>query len=203
MSTGADWAGGAARLLVVCTANQCRSPMGEVLFRRALAARGVPAVVASAGSMRGGVVASAGSVRAMARRELDLSAHRSHQLDVAEVAGADLIVCMGRRHAREVVVLHPPAWPRTFTLRELVRRGSLVGPRHPGQTLAGWLDVVGDGRSRSALLADDPTDDIADPIGGPESAYEATAVLLDDLVDRAVALAFPAAAGPTGPAAAD
>lgn len=194
MPTGADSGERAVRLLVVCTANQCRSPMGEALFRRALAARGVPAVVASAGSMRGGVVASAGSVRAMARRGLDLSAHRSRQLDGALVGGADLVVTMGRRHAREVVVLHPPAWPHTFTLRELVRRATAVGPRRPGQTLAGWLEVVGHGRVRSALLAEDPADDIADPIGGPESAYEATAVILDDLVDRAVALAFPAAA---------
>jgi len=184
-----------ARLVAVCTANQCRSPMVEVLLRHALEARGVGAQVSSAGSLRGGVPASPGSVKAMARRGLDLDAHESHQLTAEDLASADLVVCMARRHAREAVVLHPPAWPRTFTLKELVRRGEAVGARGPGQSLEAWLTTLGVGRTRSGLLADDPVDDVADPIGGPDSAYEATAVLLEDLVGRAVDLAFPAAPG--------
>lgn len=180
------------RLLVVCTANQCRSPMAEALLRRALAERGVPAAVRSAGGMRGGTPASSGSVQAMARRGLDLGAHRSHELSVADLAEADLVVCMARRHAREVVVLHPPSWPRTFTLKELVRRGEAAGRRAPGEALDAWLVGLGVGRTRSGLLADDPVDDVADPIGGPDAAYEATAALLEDLVARAVDLAFPA-----------
>ncbi len=183
-----------ARLVAVCTANQCRSPMVEVLLRRALEVRGAAAHVSSAGSLRGGVAASPGSVKAMARRGLVLDAHESHQLTAADLASADLVLCMARRHAREAVVLHPPAWPRTFTLKELVRRGEAVGPRGAGQSLEAWLDSLGVGRTRGGLLADDPADDVADPIGGPDSAYEATAVLLEDLVGRAVDLAFPVTA---------
>jgi protein-tyrosine-phosphatase len=52
------------QILTLCTANQCRSPMAEVLLQRALDQRGVLATVASAGSMRGGVPVSDGSVRA-------------------------------------------------------------------------------------------------------------------------------------------
>lgn len=165
--------------------------MAEVLLQRALRERGIPATVTSAGAMRGDVPASEGSVEAMARRGLDLGAHRSHQLTADDLAGADLVLCMARRHSREAVVLHPPAWPRTFTLKELVRRGEALGPRRAGQPLDTWLAEVGEGRTRSALLADDPLDDVADPIGGPDSAYEATAVLLEDLVTRTVALTFP------------
>lgn len=180
------------RVLCVCTANQCRSPMAEVLLRRALEERGVDAHVASAGSLDGGVAASGGSVRAMAARRLDLSAHRSRRMTADDVAAADLVVCMARRHAREAVVLHPPAWPRTFTLKDLVRRGGAVGARQPGQPLDAWLAAVGAGRTRADLLSDDGRDDVADPVGGPDRAYEATAVLLDDLVGRLVDLAFPA-----------
>lgn len=179
------------RILTLCTANQCRSPMAEVLLRRALESRGVAVEVLSAGSLQDGVVASGGSVRAMARRGLVLDDHRSHRMTAHDVAAADLVLCMARRHAREAVVLHPPAWPRTFTLKELVRRGEALGPRRPGQRLHGWLGELGRDRQRAALLSDDPLDDIVDPMGGPDSAYEATADLLEDLVERAMALAFP------------
>jgi protein-tyrosine phosphatase len=165
--------------------------MAEALLRRALAGRGVAAVVTSAGSYPGGVAASPGSVDAMARRGLDLRGHRSRTLDAGALAAADLVVCMARRHCREVVAGHPRAWPRTFTLRELVRRGERRGPRRPGEPLAAWLDALGEGRTRAGLLADHPDDDVADPIGGPASGYEATARVLEDLVARAVDLAFP------------
>ena len=183
--------GSHASVLVLCTANQCRSPMAEVLLRRALAARGADVDVRSAGMMAGGAPASGGSVRVMSARGLDLAGHRSHHMTVAEVAAADLVIAMARVHAREAVVLHPPAWPRTFTLKDLVRRGERVGARLPEEPLAAWLERVGAGRTRADLLGRDPADDVADPIGGPDRAYESTAALLEDLVERAVDLAFP------------
>lgn len=178
-------------MLVVCTANQCRSPMAEALLRRRCADAGLAVGVSSAGSMPGGRPAAPGSVRAMARRGVDLAGHRSRALEAGEVARADLVLCMARRHCLEVVVLHPPAWPRTFTLRELVRRGEAAGPRRAGQPLDGWLGALGAGRVRADLLAEDGADDIADPMGGPDAGYEATAALLEDLVARFVVLAFP------------
>jgi protein-tyrosine phosphatase len=165
--------------------------MAEALFRRAIADRGISAAVGSAGSLTGGAPAAAGSVQVMAQRGLDLRAHRSRRATAADVAGADLVLGMGRSHCREAVVLHPPAWPYTFTLRELVRRGDATGPRRPGQPLEEWLAALGRGRTRTALLGEDAGDDIADPMGGPIPAYQATAVLLGDLVDRAVTLVFP------------
>ncbi len=183
------------QILTLCTANQCRSPMAELLLQRALDQRGVPATVTSAGSLPGGVPVSGGSVRAMAQRDLDLNGRRSRTLTGDEVAAADLILCMARSHARTAVVLSPPAWPRTFTLKELVRRGEALGARETAEPLHGWLERLGRGRGRTSLLGADPNDDVADPMGGPDSAYEATAALLDDLVGRAVAVAFPTAAG--------
>ena len=53
--------GGSARtynppidVLLLCTANQCRSPMAEVLLRHHLAAAGIEATVSSAGLYEGG-----------------------------------------------------------------------------------------------------------------------------------------------------
>lgn len=164
-------------VLVVCTANQCRSPMAQALLRRRL-----PWLeVSSAGSLPGGRPASAGSVRAMASRGLVLDDHVSRTLDPEMVESADLVVCMARGHLRDVVVTVPAALPKTFTLRELVRRGEAVGP---ASSLAGWLALLGEGRRASDLLGDDPNDDIADPIGGPDVEYERTAAQLEDLVER-------------------
>lgn len=178
-------------VLVLCTANQCRSPMAEVLLRDRLIAAGVGAVVRSAGDLPGGVGASGGSVRAMATRGLDLSAHRSQSLRPDLVSSADLVVAMARRHLRSAVAMVPDAWGRTFTLKELVRRAAAAGPRRPGQPFAAWLAEVHEGRDRASLLGDDPADDISDPMGGPDHHYEATAVELGELLDALVALGFP------------
>ena len=164
--------------------------MAQVLLQHRLDGLGVQARVHSAGELRGGVAASAGSVRAMAARGLDLGAHRSRTMTADQLRGADLVIGMARRHVREAVLAAPEAWPRTFTLKELVRRGEQAGPRPPGEPLETWLARVGVGRRPSDLLGDGPGDDVADPIGSPDPVYERTAAELCDLVDRLVELAF-------------
>ncbi len=170
--------------------------MAEALLRHRLDQLGVDAVVSSAGELPGGVPAEGGSVRAMAARGLDLGRHRSRAFTAEHLGRADLVLGMARRHVREAVLLEPQAWPRTFTLKELVRRGEAAAPRQAGQSLAAWLALVHVGRRTSDLLGDDPLDDIEDPIGARDHVYEATAVELDDLVERLVTLAFAADADP-------
>ncbi len=175
--------------------------MAEALLRAALRRRGVDAAVSSAGLFRGGVPASPGSVRAMARRGLDLDAHRSRTVNGDLLGAADLVLGMARLHVREAVVAVPEVWPRAFTLKELVRRGEAAGPRDPEQPLASWLEQVHEGRRRADLLGDDPEDDVADPVGGPDRLYLATAEELEELVERLVIVAFPAVTAdePAGP----
>jgi protein-tyrosine phosphatase len=181
-------------VLFVCTANRCRSPMAEALLRRELAARGIDDVeVTSSGRLQADHPASEGAVRVMAARGIDLAAHRSGSTTKARVERADLVIGMAREHVREVVAAAPTAFPRTFTLRELVRRGEALGPRAAGQSLESWLVLLGAGRRAADLLGESAEDDIADPIGGPDAAYEATAGQLSDLVERLCALAFPTA----------
>lgn len=110
------------------------------------------------------------------------------------VTGADLVIAMAREHAREAVVLDERALAKTFTLKELVRLGSQVGPRPPDEPLSDWLTRVAAQRSPRDLLGvgHDDRFDVADPVGMGPPEYEATAALLDDLLGQVVSVAWPA-----------
>lgn len=169
-------------IVVLCSANQCRSPMAQALLLRRLATLNAPVTVGSAGLLQDGDPPPAEVVSVMAGYGLDVTPHRSHRVTAADLAQADLILGMAREHIRHAVVLAPPSWPRAFTLKELLRRGKKTGPRMPGEPLAEWLSRVHEGRTHAALLGDSPLDDVADPVGGPPQAYAVTAALLDELV---------------------
>jgi protein-tyrosine phosphatase len=181
-------------VLVVCTANQCRSPIAAALLRRALEGRDVTVVDAGFGAA--GFPATSPTIDAAALVDLDLSAHASTTLDADAVADADLILTMERAHVREIVVENGAAWPKTFTLKELARRGEEVGPRPPGEPLADWLAMVHDGRSRTDLLGASPLDDVADPTTDRRVDHAGTTQELLELVDEISALVWPPAAGP-------
>jgi protein-tyrosine phosphatase len=158
--------------------------MAEVLLRDRLDGLGVDARVSSAGLLQSGQPASAHGVDILRGRGLDMTTHRSRTMTREILSSADLLLGMAREHVREAVVLDPGLWPRTFTLKELVRRGEMTGPRRPGEPLRDWLARVGQGRRVADLTGSSPDDDVADPIGGPRKAYERTAEELDDLTAR-------------------
>ena len=165
--------------------------MAAALFAGRAAGRIEQPTVPSAGLGAAGLPVPAEVADVMAVRGLDVSGHRSATLTESMVASADLVVCMSLRHVQEAVLLQPSAWKRTFRLKELVKRGELVGPRLPGQDVASWIRAAQGDRPRSALVHVSPVDDVADPYGGPIEAYEAAAVELEDLTSRLVALLWP------------
>ena len=170
--------------------------MAEVLLRHRFAELGVDARVASAGLLRPGQPASEHGVDILRGRGLDLTTHRSRAMTREVLRSSDLILAMAREHVREAVVLDPSLWPRTFTLKELVRRGEMAGPRRAGEALDDWLARVGQGRRIADLTGTSPDDDVADPYGGPRPAYERTVAELDSLIDRLVTVAFAGALAP-------
>lgn len=162
--------------------------MAEALLRRQLAERGIGASVCSAGILGDGERPPPEAISAMAAYGLDTGSHRSHQVAVADLIHADLVIAMARAHVRHAVVMLPEVWLRAFTLKEMVRRGEAIGARPASEPLAGWLARVHAARDRRSLLGDDLDDDVADPIGGPPRAYTDCAALLDRLVTRLGAL---------------
>ncbi|MGH9021907.1 MAG: hypothetical protein ACRDV9_02195 [Acidimicrobiia bacterium] len=172
----------------MCTGNICRSPMAEVLLAARLKALGEVATVRSAGMLGPGREASPSGVAVMAARGLDTAPHRSRRVDSQMLAAADLVVGLAREHVRHVVVERRDVWSRAFALKEIVRRGERVGPRPAPQPLREWLARLHAGRLTADLLGQSDDDDVADPIGQPLAAYEATAVELDGLTRRLAAL---------------
>jgi protein-tyrosine phosphatase len=175
---------GGRGVLVLCTANLCRSPMAAALLARRLIGLGLAVPVSSAGMFCAGSPALPEVVSVMAAYGLDISFHRSRKVDAACLRGAGLVLGMGRENLRHAVVTLPDVWPRAFTVKELIRRGEQIGPRRVGEPLAGWLSRAHAGRDRVSLLGESPDDDVADPVGGPWQGFADTAALLDRLVDR-------------------
>jgi protein-tyrosine phosphatase len=155
------------RILVVCTANRCRSPVAEALLWRALVLEGVPAVVRSAGFLDPGHPVDETTRKVMAERGIDLSGHRSTKVSEELVKWADLILTMERRHARELVVMAGPDLP-VFTVRGF---RSVVAELDEMTPVT--LRRLGTNREPGALVGSDTDDDVADPIGRPAAAHRA------------------------------
>jgi protein-tyrosine phosphatase len=181
--------------LFVCTANICRSPMAAALFAEQIEHLAGPVEVSSAGISATGQLADRAVphevLEVMAPYGIDLSAHRSQVLTQPMLEGADLIIGMSRRHVQEAVLMDPPSWPKSFMLKELVRRGAELGPRRADQGFRSWIDLVHGDRTRQSLAQRSPVDDIEDPYGRPLAAYRSTAHELAELTAGLALLLWP------------
>ena len=170
---------------MVCTSNQCRSPMAAALLANELSASGVKAVIRSVGvHARVGASATAEAVAVMRERGLDISEHRSRLLDARHVRAADLVLGMAREHIRDAVVLDATALNRSFTLKELVHRAE--GHPRRDAPLSAYMAALTSQRDVDELLGSSEAHDIADPIGQPVTEYRVTAQELEDLTHRLV-----------------
>ena len=128
------------------------------------------------------------TIRALMPRGIDLNHHRSRAIGPS-IRLADLILTATNQQVREVVAYEQRLWPRTFTLRDLVRRGE-TQPRNEHEGLSSWLQRVGQSRTRTELLFDGGPDDVADPTGGTLGDHLALATELNGLLARLSDLAF-------------
>lgn len=178
------------RLLVVCTANVCRSPVAERLLSREFGGvvdiDGETWVVTSAGTGQHTAELDRNTVAAADDIGINLRTHKSRWLnrEILSTDGADLVVAMARRHLPTIVELDPAAWPRTFTLKELARRAFALDAPTPAEGFAGWLGRMAAERQARDVLKPDPRDDIADPYGLPKRHHVTMVAEVQQEVER-------------------
>lgn len=105
------------RVLFVCTANICRSPMAECILDALAQDRGFEVRTSSAGT-----AALVGEpMDPSARRVLEEvgiypNGHRARQVDAGMLEASDLVLAMTPEHARALLRLSPEAADRVYTL---------------------------------------------------------------------------------------
>lgn len=112
-------------ILIVCTANICRSPVAAAMLQERLkqAGYGPEWRVSSAGTWaqvkRG---PSQYSLQVAAERGLDISQHRAEMIEAAHLQEADLVLCMESGHVEALRAEFPAYARKIFLFAEMVGR---------------------------------------------------------------------------------
>ena len=158
-------------VLVLCTANICRSPAGEAVLRALLGPTADVTVVSAGLSAR---VGEPLDPRMAAALDVPLPGFRARQVTPAMVAAADLVLTMTRDHRATLLGQVPTALRRTFTVRELAALAALAAERgqvtgsSPAERLASLAVAAPRLRSQRTPGADD---DVEDPYGRASEAH--------------------------------
>lgn len=165
------------RVLLVCTANLCRSPMAQFLLDSALSSiwtgRGRWAVTSA------GVIAHDGrpmhrrAAQALEEIDLDGSQFRTQRLRLPLVQSADLILTATREHRAEVARMQPVALKRLFTINQfayLLAHAAAV-PQAPSAGEAGRALIEAAIAVRGQVASRTSEDDLADPVNRPMRAF--------------------------------
>jgi protein-tyrosine phosphatase len=187
---------GMVDVLFVCTGNLCRSPSAALFLRQQLGDAASGVTVHSAGTVRAGARIPRALLLEGRDLGIDLADHLPRKVDPDMIRSADLVVGLTRQHLRETVIAVPSSFPRTFTLREIVRRGVHTGPRGAAEDLDTWLTRLHDGRRRNDLAGERPDDDIMDPMGGTRQDYRQMLTDVSGLTETLRNLAWPMATPP-------
>jgi len=173
--------------------------MAEALLGARIAERELPAAVGSAGLLEGGRERPPEVTAVLAKRGVALPDQLSRQLLQGDLQRADLVLGM-ERGARS-----PRGASRARSLASdvhLERAGpsrSRTRLKATGRVARRVAGESHEGRDRPDMLGDSLLDDVADPYGGPSSAYEAAVIEIEDLVDRLVSLLWPISGAPHRP----
>lgn len=169
------------RILFVCAANHCRSPMAEYLLRQQAMEADVPWLIGSAGTEAlpdqpvHPLVAEL-----LAARGLDTSSFRSRALSPELLKQQNLVLTMTDSLRSEVIQAEPRVASRTFTLRQLSHLLLAATPAAEAASHQRGPDLLRRaqrGRTLTQPLQDDR--DIADPMGRPLAAFEQCLADLD------------------------
>ncbi len=111
-------------IIVVCTANICRSPMAAALLQHALAAQPEPLrsfkIISAGVAARTGDTVSENSVLALKKVGLDIAKHTSRPLTQKMINEASLILGMTESHRAMILLQAEPPPKNLFLFREFM-----------------------------------------------------------------------------------
>jgi protein-tyrosine-phosphatase len=150
-------------ILFVCTANICRSPMAAALFQECVhqwpAAR--PWRIESAGIWaQNGQPACAGALTAMRSRGLNISGHRSREVNAELLDSFSLILTMEKSQQEAIRVEFPQVAGRVYLLGEMAGKPADVRDPYGGEqrdyeaTAAELSGLITGGMKKIIQLAD-------------------------------------------------
>lgn len=143
-----------SKILFVCTANRCRSPMAERLFKTILHSRGLSLEdwqVTSAGTWaEDGIPPDEKLVATMDAFNIDVRDHRSRMLNATIIAEQDLVLVMEDHHKEALCIEFPKHCDRVFLVSEMIGKHF----------------------------------EISDPFSGPLKAYQRTAEQLAQILTK-------------------
>lgn len=107
-------------ILFVCTGNTCRSPMAAALLKDMLREKGIHNIkVESAGiATHPNEKANPLAQKVMEEQGIQVTDHRSKQIQVELLKQSDLILTMTDGHKNAVLSAEPSIWNKIFTLNE-------------------------------------------------------------------------------------
>ncbi len=147
-------------VLFVCTANMCRSPMAEGLFRALVGADSNSWRVESAGvAAFEGASATQKAIQTLAEKGIDITQHRSRPIDRALMQEFRLILVMEHRHKQLLQAEFPQYAGRVYLLSEMIGRDEEISDPAGGtldeyrQTAAEIEKILHSGYQRIEKLA--------------------------------------------------
>ncbi|HPF09318.1 MAG TPA: Sua5/YciO/YrdC/YwlC family protein [Candidatus Cloacimonadota bacterium] len=107
-------------VMFVCTANICRSPIAEKLFRKMVENSGLPLSVDSSGLIEGGHMISLSSMQLLMEAGIpEAQEHVSKQITPQMVAGSWLVLTMEERQRDYLRERNPESMHKILTLNEI------------------------------------------------------------------------------------
>lgn len=170
-------------VMVVCTANLCRSPMAEHMLRRRLWLSGYEWSVTSAGiaAVTGQRMHELAQATLLSRGLNVSNRWRTTRFTAARAESARLILTATHEQLVQVLSVLPSAARRAFVLGQFAHLLSLS----PAQA-SSPEELIAIATETRATIQPRPRDDddITDPMGKKEAAFQHCAQRLDDELER-------------------
>lgn len=183
--------GAPLRVLMVCTANLCRSPMMEFLFRDELTRRAIDWQVSSAGTRaRPGLPAYPHTIKVLGEYGFDLTDWRSTPLSTQLLQSSDLVITAAEEHRSWVLEMSPASMGTVYPLRQLAHILDTVGGPAPVDADTSLVEWVANARTRVQPVPAGSID-LEDPIGRSLRHFRRCRGLVDEAVRQIVAPLVP------------